>query len=302
MVEETSGEIGRRTMDADEQSGPYALVAETRAINNSDSAHAERPGIQRRQGSLHVNTFMKVPTSSNERQHVHNVHGDDSWQAKILHFVHKSSVTYFLVGLLLLDVIILFVELFLTAEFPECRIVERDSVSCCEAMAGDDDHARFLSEEGEHNYCEFGYPGAYPSGCDPHKYPGVHIAHQVLRWITVLILSTFFTELLILIVAFGPCVFFSHFFYCFDFFVVTVSLGLEISFLILQEAQVEFLVGLLILGRLWRFVRIGHGIFEATYELSTREQHERAEYTKKLEELCCANGLELPTMPEAEQT
>ena len=91
-------------------------------------------------------------------------------------------------------------------------------------------------------------------------------------------------------------------FYCFDFFVVTVSLGLEISFLILHETQVEFLVGLLILGRLWRFVRIGHGIFEATYELSTREQHERAEYTKKLEELCRANGLELPTTPEAEQT
>jgi hypothetical protein len=302
MMEDASGEIDVRTMDAVEQCSPYALVAETGTANNSDSVHVERPGIQRRQGLLHINNFLKVPTSRNERTHVHDVHGDDSWQAKILHFVHKSSVTYFLVSLLLLDVIILFVELFLTAEFPECRIVERDSVSCCEAIAGDDDHARFLSEDGEHNFCEVGSPGAYPSACDPHKYPGVHTAHQVLRWITVLILSTFFVELFLLIVACGPRLFFSKFFYCFDFSVVTVSLGLEISFLILQETEVEFLVGLLILGRLWRFVRIGHGIFEATYELSTREQEERAEYTKELEELCRANGLVLPRVPEAEET
>jgi Ion transport protein len=213
-------------------------------------------------------------------------------------------VAYFLVGLLLLDVMILFVELFLSAEFPECRILERDAISCCEAVAnnygGNDDHARFLSEEAEHNFCELGSPGDYPAGCDPHKYPGVHTAHLTMRWITILILVTFLVELVVIIIACGPRTFFSNFFYCLDLFVVMVSLGLEIAFLLINTAQLELLLGLLLLARLWRFVRIGHGIFEATYELSSREQHKRAEYTKALEELCLANNLELPPSTERE--
>ena len=58
---------------------------------------------------------------------------------------------------------------------------------------------------------------------------------------------------------------------------VVTSLVLEIIVMTLQDGQVEIFIGLLVFGRIWRFIRIGHGIFEATHELTAqaleREQH-----------------------------
>ena len=247
--------------------------------------------------------FMKFPTLVHEQNHVNTVHGEDSWQAKVLHFIHRNSVTYFLCGLLIMDVFILFAELYLTAEFPSCHLVERDAISCCEAVNnGNDDHAaRFLNNAaaaGEDNFCEMGYPSDYLAGCNPHQYPGVHTAHVVLQSMTLVILSIFSCELLILMAAMGLRVFFSNVFYCFDLFVVAISLVLEIVVMTWQEGQVEIFVGLLIFGRVWRFVRIGHGIFEATHELTAQDLERAQERVRTLEALCRDHGLALPPNTE----
>jgi hypothetical protein len=83
--------------------------------------------------------------------------------------------------------------------------------------------------------------------------------HVVLQSLTLAILSIFSCELFLLMAAMGIGAFFSNIYYCFDFFVVITSLVLEIVVMTLQDGQVEIFVGLLVFGRIWRFIRIGHG-------------------------------------------
>ena len=207
-----------------------------------------------------------------------------------------------------MDVFILFAELYLTAEFPSCNLVERDAISCCEAAVGgngNDDHVavRLLNdaagEEGHNNnFCEMGYPSDYLAGCNPHQYPGVHTTHVVLQSMTLAILSIFSCELFLLMAAMGIGAFFSNVFYCFDFFVVITSLILEIVVMTLQDGQVEIFVGLLVFGRIWRFIRIGHGIFEATHELTAQQLEVEQQRVRQLETFCRDNGLIPPDRPE----
>lgn len=238
---------------------------------------------------------LMIPTNADERVHVHQTHGEDSWQAKILRIIHSNTVQYLLMGLLLLDVVILFVELYLTAEFPSCSIIERDAISCCMTDGGDDNVRRWLEgDTKDHELCEEGAASDYAAGCDEYKYSQVHTVDLVLRIMTIAILSSFAIELVILMAACGVKTFFSNFFYILDLVVVSISLALEILFLILDEAQLELLVGILILSRLWRFVRIGHGIFATTYELSSKQHQGHHKYNKKLEAILKENGIPLP--------
>lgn len=243
---------------------------------------------------------MAMPTNANERAHVHAKHGENSWQAKILRIIHSDLVQYILMGLLLMDVCILFVELYLAAEFPSCNIIERDAISCCMAD-GDvhsDDHVRRWLEGGggHHELCVEGTEADYEAACDEHKHPGVHAAHLTLRISTVVILSVFIIELSILMAACGFTTFISNFFYVLDLVVVSVSLALEVLFLVLDDSQLELIAGILILSRLWRFVRIGHGIFATTYELSSKEQEKKERYSRKLEAILQEKGIDLPPM------
>lgn len=284
-------------MDTEEQKQQEveaAVPAENTITEGTDPVRPERPGMQRIQGGLHLERFMQIPIDAHERTHVHDKHGPESWQAKFLHFIHLDVTQYILMSLLIIDVMILFVELYLSGVFPPCHIVERDAISCCEMSHDEDDPVRFLAEDGHHDLCEEGSEGHFSAVCDDHKYPGVHTTHIVLRITTLVILSIFFIELFLVMAACGLRAFFSKFFYVLDLIIVTVSLVLEILFITLDESELELLLGLLILGRLWRFVRIGHGIFATTYELSMKELHEREKYAKKLEVLCQTNGIELP--------
>lgn len=279
------------------EENPEDVPTVEESIVTKDGNHdrrSVRPGIHRDRGYVSKIDAMTIPTHALEQDHVHAAHGHESWQAKVLHIVHTNTVVYILTGLLLLDVMILFVELYLSAEYPFCHIVERDAISCCN-VTEDEHHDRFLTGDDEHHdLCEAGSQGVYEAACDPHKYPGVHTAHVTLRSITIAILSIFFIELCALIAAMGPGKFFRCCFYLLDFVVVSISLALEITFIFLDDSQVELVLGLLIAARLWRFVRIGHGIFEATHELSSKKHSNLQTYTQELEALLKQNGIEVP--------
>jgi hypothetical protein len=78
---------------------------------------------------------LALPTRESEYFHVQTKYGasdgGESWQVRLLSFLNSSGVQHFLIGLLMLDVFILFVELALDAFFPSCSHVERDAISCC---------------------------------------------------------------------------------------------------------------------------------------------------------------------------
>lgn len=265
----------------------------------------------RQQSMMQKSAFMrgKIPTDFQEREEAIEKHGSDSWQTKILGFIHSGPVQAFLMTLLMADVVILFIELFLFAEFPDCKIIQRDAISCCAAEdsnhTSDNSHhiLRFLAggnDDEHHSVCEKGIESAYPAACDEHKYEDVHAAHKVLLSFTLFILSTFLLELITLMFILGLKGFFSKFFYVLDLVIVSVSMALELTFLKSDLTGVEAVAGIILISRVWRFVRIGHGIFETTHELTSRKAEHLEEYIEELEDYIRKKGIKVPETRTAE--
>jgi hypothetical protein len=201
-------------------------------------------------------------------------------------------------SLLVLDVLILCTELFLLATYPECHTIRRDAISCCPVLEGE--AARFLAESGDSDHseelCEAGLEPSpdYEAGCDEHKYEGVHTTEEVLFALTMTILFVFFIELNVSMAALGPGVFFRQLFYLLDYFIVGTSIALELTFYLLSDDTVQSVVGLLVIGRIWRFVRIGHGLIEVTAELAHRKFAALLSYAEELEDILRQNELDVP--------
>ncbi|KAL3790601.1 hypothetical protein HJC23_008807 [Cyclotella cryptica] len=251
-------------------------------------------------------TSLGLPTSREEFFYAKEKHGTDDdeidpWQIRLLAFLNSTGVQHFLIALLMLDVTILFMELAIDAFFPQCYIIESHAISCCPARA-DNPHSiamafsRVLSSDDEHNeLCEAPLVETnYPVGCNDHAYPAVHVAHNVLFSLTMIILVTFEIELLIMIYLIGVKKFFSRVFYVVDLFIVTVSLVLEVVFRLLHNEIASDLVGILIFFRVWRFVRIGHGFIASTFELQEEKMEKWKEYIHEVEKIVGDLGGKLP--------
>jgi hypothetical protein len=197
-----------------------------------------------------------------------NVPALDGYDLSILQHAWRYTVSIMNIMILLLDVLILFIELFLQATFPSCHIIERDAISCCPASerglessdlhcnetsqgadAGSEAHdfRRFLlesssatgehtEEHGHHNLCAFPSVESheYNAVCDPHKYSAVHTTEKALFGCTVFILSTLLVELIIMMIVVKKA-FFTQFSYVLDSFIVVTSLAMEITFQILES-------------------------------------------------------------------
>lgn len=248
----------------------------------------------------HDHGKFAIPTTQDEYNEVEERCGKDSWQMKAVHFINSHFIQRLLIALLLMDVLILFVELYLDASYPSCSIIERDAISCCPAdgaAAGNGAHFRFLSggDEGHHHVCEsplIDYPDT--AGCDGHKHSGVHTAHTALVIATLVILGIFLFELTVLLLCLGPRVFCSKFLYMLDMFVVALSFSLEMFFFTVDSTTLASLSGLLVIARIWRFVRIGHGLVATTHELAHEKEVKHLARTKELEDFIEKNGLEVP--------
>jgi hypothetical protein len=237
-----------------------------------------------------------VPADTSATQHVMEEHGEDSWQFRVLKKLHNPKVQIFFAGLLLLDVLIIFAELALLTLFPTCDLVERDAISCCPVAAEDSPAARFLSEASHEDFCAPGLEAflEYEAGCDEHKHENIHKIETFLFSLTLAILSTFFLELTLMMVALKPRIFFRQIFYALDYVIVSVSLALEATFHALGDDVLQSLIGLVIMGRVWRFIRIGHGIVEISEELAHEREEHLLTYVDELEDILHKNNLPLP--------
>lgn len=95
-------------------------------------------------------------------------------------------------------------------------------------------------------------------------------AEEGLAKVSIAILCVFLFEHVLLLTAMGRN-YFKHFFYLFDVVIISTSLALEIVFQNQPEA------GLLIVARVWRFVRIVHGFAESTADEITAKTMSRLE-------------------------
>jgi hypothetical protein len=219
------------------------------------------------------------------------------------------------------------------------------------STTADDTHAerwlRFLSGSStlgteeefseSHSLCAHDYSSAVgTAACDEHKWRAVHSTEDAIFGVTLCILSLFWIELNVMMIALGPITFYSQCTYIFvssyydfhifdfsththtllflllpcqhqtyptqqntvfftlDYLIVTISIVLECVFYFKQDEIYQSLAGLLIIVRLWRFFRIGHGIVEVTHELAQEEYHKLEYYKDELEELLRSHNIPLP--------
>lgn len=285
--------------------------APTAVVRFDDPPVHERHGAKRKRildyGGISVKSLnFGIPTQRGTYEFVKEHDGHQSWRMKIIDFLHQPRVTMVSNFLLLLDVIVLFVELFLLTQYPMCFIIERDCISCCPPESTHDDaendFKRFLSGGGDalhEDVCDSGLePNYNTGGCDQHKWGNIHNVELALFSITISILCIFFVELSLEMIALRPSVFFRQFFYALDYAIVTVSLVLEMTLYFVGEEGLAALLGLLIFARIWRFFRIGHGIVEVTSELTHKKYETLLEYTRALEEAAIKSAVEMPQCPE----
>mmetsp|Transcript_5200 Transcript_5200/g.10257 ORF Transcript_5200/g.10257 Transcript_5200/m.10257 type:complete len:322 (-) Transcript_5200:135-1100(-) len=237
-----------------------------------------------------------VPSNHEVTLHVGNQEGTDSWRYKALHFLHTSKMQMFFASLLLLDVLILFAELALLTIYPTCDLVERDAISCCPIITEEEAYGDVRLLAGDYNYCGDGLKAMtdFQAGCDSHKWHTVHTVEKFLISLTMAILGIFFVELTVTMIALKPKIFFRQVFYALDYFIVCVSLCLELLFVLRGDEISASLFGLVILGRIWRFVRIGHGIVELTEDVAHEREMHLSLYIEELEELLSQNNISLP--------
>lgn len=209
-----------------------------------------------------------------ERQKVKDKYGKTSWNYKLLKFIHSHGVQAVLAALLALDVLVLIAELIITGYYPSCSVI-LDSCLALNSSAAEDSatttHATSLATE-DTGQCE--------AECieQPH---GVHRAHEALFWMSICILIIFELELAALFAAIRQ-LFFRNVLYVFDFVVVTVALVLET---VLRAELAQEAGGLLIFVRLWRLLRVGHGIFTDVHEIDhTKLEKLRDEHKELIKE------------------
>lgn len=88
-------------------------------VSRSTTIRNVQPGLVRGEVSF------KIPTNEDAAAHVHHKHGQHSWQAKILNVIHAKWFQRVMIALLLMDVLILFTELFLMSLVSSAVIFHR---------------------------------------------------------------------------------------------------------------------------------------------------------------------------------
>ena len=290
-----------------------------------------------------------IPTIHGEKHHVQEKHGHDSWQHTILEILHHHTFQKFLILLLVIDVMLLFIEIYLSSTHPSCDIITRDCISCCptiETMTtttsmeatsggeGETDSAgarhllrRFLAEvvagsssghsttalsdeahessHETHSFCDSGYIESTESAsvtCDVHKWSNIHTIEDIFSYLTLAILGIFMVELNLQMIIIGPIIFCKQFFFALDYIIVVISFVLEVIKRLLPQEIVASILEILIFSRIWRFIRVGHGIAEITAE-TTHEHYEKhhsashaelLKYTEQLELLLKEHDIPLP--------
>ena len=219
-------------------------------------------------------------SAAEEREIVSKMHRPGSWQIRVLDVLQSSRVQLTMTALLIIDVIIVVVELFIDAEFPACSIIERDALSCCSNISSSSSYAYAPY----YSQCDSPLVDSpqYPAACDPYKYKFVKKLHWVLFIISVSILTIFLIELLGLIVILRDR-FLHNRLYLIDFVVVTAALSLEIfvKFVVKKNSSGD-LAGVLTFARMWRFIRLGHGLVSSLHESHASHIEEMEKHFKEV--------------------
>lgn len=197
----------------------------------------------------------------------------------LVHRVHGHHYTHmFMLSLLGLDAFLTLCGGVLDTQYlhtvgTDCKDKVKEMCSGGSQLSSNSSSGRRL---GLHSVFGFGESSAQrrlSGACDTDHFglDGLHTAEVGCAYVSTAILSFFLLEQIILITALcGE--YWNEWRRVFDLFVIVVSLVLEIL-----VTKFKIAGGILVLARMWRFARIGHGIFEGTHKTGAIGQHYSAE-------------------------
>jgi hypothetical protein len=250
---------------------------------------------------------MGIPSRGSVKIHRKENHHEESLIYKLHHFFSSHTCHLALNALLMIDVLIIFAELFIMAEYPKCHIIERSCKACCSIGGGGDYDADYPDDAdadgverwlagGGGGTCKDGYDEIGEAICKETPAGWVY-TKETLFWITISILLIFLFEAFVEMATLGK-LYWKQVFLVLDFAVVSISLALELFFHFAASGlDLEEIVALLILIRLWRFVRIGHGVVEVASEITSTAYEPLFHYIAKLEKDLAVHGHALPEKP-----
>lgn len=214
-------------------------------------------------------------------------YGPESWQADLVRKLQSQEVQIALICFLLLDVIFIFAELFIEAEYPTCRTMSHRAVSCCAASEGrqlggafhvhDEKSALLAHQIGFFPECPsplVAAPAANGLQCLEGDQQWAHVMHEALTVGSLCILGVFAVELGLLLSALGS-LFLRSWAYVLDLVIISSSLTIML-YVYWARAHaratgdvvgLEGLQGIIMFARCWRFVRVGHGIALSMHDL-----------------------------------
>jgi hypothetical protein len=172
---------------------------------------------------------------------------DSRWRARLGHFLHQPKFHYGIIGLVIFDMVVVFIDLVLSLLSLPCLTEEQ------------------LEWFHEHHIGEL----PPTPNCKLPETPALIAVEWFLFSLSVVLLSVFVLELMLSGFAFGL----RHFkkpIYAIDAAVVVTSLVLEIYFKFGDGGQLETAPSAIITLRLWKIVRAIHAIVHSI-ELKNRE-------------------------------
>jgi len=201
------------------------------------------------------------------------------WRA--FRFVSSRTVQIGLLCLLLTDVIALVVELVLDAEYPTCSSVQ--NIGYCGPTMVDTDKRAVWDSMADAN-------DTVPLCKVPPA--GIEGAHLALFIVSISILSLFLIEIGLTIYTLR-FKFFRNPLYVIDAMIVSASLAIEAwaesqpdeptsGSSTVNRSTVDSIADVLIFIRLWRFVRIAHGIYTVAHDEAERVEKENELLHRKL--------------------
>jgi hypothetical protein len=128
--------------------------------------------------------------------------------------------------------------------------------------------------------------------------PNWALAEEVLRWITVAILSIFILEHMLILWAHGLAYYRAHWIHLFDFAVVAVSFALTLSL----HGKAAELAGMLILLRLWRVLRVMDAVVVTLSDEHSKEVHKLQQQVAQLQQRCEQLELDLHAPLQGDQS
>lgn len=210
--------------------------------------------------SLTVSHPWVPPIRATSSKHL----GRLSWAEKLEHFLHSHLVHRIVIGLLGLDMLLVLTGGVLESQYLASEISDYEAFvdACTSAASGSSGSRLLLDASGQEAWWRSTWRTARRLGggsvdCS-HPHFGNHTLHDIER---VAILFIFLIENLLLILCMGRG-FFVNPFFVLDFVVVALSIALELLAITGRFEYTSF-VGLLVLARVWRFARVGHGVYAA---------------------------------------